>query len=103
MINAQQLIKFPTVCVNRKFISVFTRTLKRIMDHMNPTRSLTRQILNSHINILMRLRCCYIIVFLSKVKVCIHLLNNASDHCRILDCSLQIPSSGGSHSWTERF
>jgi len=68
MINAQRLIKFPTFCGNRIFITVFTRTWKRIMDHVNPARSLTRQILNIHINILMRLQCCFIIVFLSKVK-----------------------------------
>jgi len=68
------------------------------MDHMNPSRSLARHILNIHINILMHLQCLFIIVFLSKVKVLIHLLNNVSDHYRIPDCSLQMPSSAGGHS-----
>ena len=73
------------------------------MDHMNPARSLTRLILNIHINILMHLQCCFIIVFLSKVKVRINLLNNASDHFRIPDCSLQMPSSDGGRSWSHCF
>jgi hypothetical protein len=101
MINAQRLIKFPMFCGNHKFIAVFTTTWKRIMDHMNPTRSLTRHILDIHINILIHFRCLFIIVFLSKVKVRIQLLNNASEYCRIPDCSLQMPSSDGGHSWSQ--
>ena len=98
MINVQRRIKFPTFCGNHKFIAVITTTWKRIMDHMNPSRSLTRHILNIHINILMHLRCLFIIVFLSKVKVRAEVLNNVSDHYRIPDCSLQMPSSDGGHS-----
>jgi hypothetical protein len=56
MTEAQRLIKFSMFCGNRRFITVYTRAWKWIMDHMNPARSLTPHILNIRMNILVQFK-----------------------------------------------